>query len=92
MEIIVGTLFLLFMFLVDWRLNKIYKELKCMNVTLAKIFPVQPLVTTPHEPAPNGAKQMEEYGITFDGEHYVYGEYKYEKLSDAISYAKLQKK
>jgi len=33
------------------------------------------------------SEQMKKYGITFDGERYVYGEYKYDKLSDAISYA-----
>lgn len=91
MEIIVVTLFVLFMFLVDWRLNKIYKELKCLNATMAKQTPVQPIVQ-PHEPTANTTQKMEEYGITFDGERYVYGEYKYEKLSDAISYAKQQKK
>lgn len=41
---------------------------------------------------PSDTQQMEEYGITFDGERYTYGEYKYDKLSDAISYAKLQNK
>lgn len=92
METIIGILFLLFMFLVDWRLNKIYKELKSLNVTMGKTLPVPTVVTTTHESAPNSTKQMEEFNITFDGERYAYGEYKYDKLSDAISYAKLQKK
>ena len=35
-------------------------------------------------------QEMEEHGITFDGERYVYGEYRYDKLSDAVRYAKLQ--
>lgn len=91
METIIGILFLLFMFLVDWRLNKIYKELKCLNVTMGKVRPEQAVVTTTHVSPPSGTKQMEEYGITFDGEHYAYGEYKYDKLSDAINYAKLNK-
>jgi len=92
METIIGILFLLFMFLVDWRLNKIYKELKSLNVTMGKPLPVPAVVTTTHESAPSSTKQMEEFNITFDGERYGYGEYKYDKLSDAISYAKLQKK
>lgn len=92
METIIGILFLLFMFLVDWRLNKIYKELKSLNVTMGKSQPEQAVVTIPHESAPSSTKQMEEYNITFDGERYAYGEYKYEKLSDAISYAKQQRK
>jgi hypothetical protein len=41
-------------------------------------------------PPPSEAQQMEEHGIAFDGERYTYGEYKYDRLPDAISYAKLQ--
>ncbi|MDZ4141086.1 MAG: hypothetical protein U1C48_03660 [Methylotenera sp.] len=91
METIIGVLFLLFMFLVDWRLNKIYKELKSLNVTMGKAHSEQAVGATIHESPPSSVKQMEENGITFDGEHYSYGEYKYDRLSDAISYAKLQK-
>lgn len=43
-------------------------------------------------PPPSDAQQMEEYCISFDGERYTYGEYKYDRLADAISYAKLQNK
>ena len=32
------------------------------------------------------------YGITFDGEKYHYKSYRYDRLSDAISYAKLEEK
>lgn len=35
---------------------------------------------------------METYGITFDGERYHYHQFRYEKLQDAIAYAKLQAK
>lgn len=31
MYIIIGMLFIIFMFLVDWRLNGIHKELKTLN-------------------------------------------------------------
>lgn len=31
MDIIIGVLFVVFMFLVDWRLSKIHAELKLMN-------------------------------------------------------------
>ena len=34
---------------------------------------------------------MRKYGISFDGEVYRYKDYRYEKLSDAINYAKLKK-
>lgn len=44
------------------------------------------------QPPPNDTQQMEEHEITFDGERYTYGEYKYDRLSDAISYAKLKKR
>jgi len=33
---------------------------------------------------------VEKYGITFDGDRYAYGENKYDNMSDAINYAKLQ--
>lgn len=36
MEIFVGIIFLLFMLLVDWRLNKIYKELRRLNDTMER--------------------------------------------------------
>lgn len=42
--------------------------------------------------APSDEQQMEPYGITFDGERYTYGEYKYGNLSDAVNYAKRQNK
>ncbi|RLJ19257.1 hypothetical protein DJ030_09510 [bacterium endosymbiont of Escarpia laminata] len=41
--------------------------------------------------SPSEQDEMQNYGITFDGEHYHYQNYKYEKLSDALNYAKLQK-
>lgn len=44
------------------------------------------------DPAPSDEQKMETYGITFDGERYTYGEYKYENLSDAVNYAKRQNK
>lgn len=78
--------------MVDWRLSKIHKELKSLNLTMGKTVPVPTVVTTTHESAPCSTMQLEELNITFDGERYVYGEYKYDKLSDAISYAKKQGK
>lgn len=43
----------------------------------------------PHPPLTD-EQEMEEHDITFDGERYAYGEYRYDKLSDAVRYAKLQ--
>ena len=34
--------------------------------------------------------EMEKYGITYDGTKYTYKTYRYDKLSDAIAYAKLE--
>ena len=34
------------------------------------------------------AELMDKFGITFDGERYQYGEYRYDKLADALNYAK----
>lgn len=39
---------------------------------------------------PSDAQLMDAYGISFENERYTYGEYKYEKLADAVNYAKLQ--
>ena len=36
----------------------------------------------------NDAQLSEQYGITFDGKHYWYESYRYDKLPDAIGYAK----
>lgn len=33
---------------------------------------------------------MEEFGITYDGEKFHFHEYRYERLTDAVNYAKLQ--
>jgi hypothetical protein len=33
---------------------------------------------------------MERYGITQDGEHYVYGGFRYDRLADAAAYARKQ--
>lgn len=52
----------------------------------------QSVVPSRDDPPPSDSQLMVEYNITFDGEHYAYGEYKYGKLSDAVSYAKLQNK
>ena len=54
----------------------------------APIATPQPLAP----PARPAMPEMEEFGITFDGEHYQYQEFRYEKLDDALRYAKLQAK
>ncbi|HKQ24089.1 MAG TPA: hypothetical protein VJT81_06570 [Burkholderiales bacterium] len=36
MEIVIGVLFVIFMFLVDWRLNRIYIVLKQLNETMRR--------------------------------------------------------
>jgi len=46
--------------------------------------------TQRHEP--KQIEEMERYSITFDGEKYQFGEYRYDKLEDAISYARSQDK
>lgn len=40
-------------------------------------------------PPSNDTQQMEEYGIISDGERYVYGGNKFDRLTDALNYAKL---
>lgn len=42
-------------------------------------------------PSPETEKAtMLKYGISYDGEHYCYQDYRYDKLSDAVTYAKIQ--
>lgn len=36
MEIVIGVLFVGFMFLVDWRLSKIHRELESLNETMKR--------------------------------------------------------
>jgi len=64
-----------------------YAAIKCKHCGAD----IEPPSAIPDAPPASDTQQMEEFGIAFDGERYVYGEYKYGKLSDAISYAKLQK-
>ena len=40
--------------------------------------------------APEAIDEMARFGITFNGEKYIFGGYRYDKLSDALNYAKLQ--
>lgn len=48
-----------------------------------------PQPTNP-EAAPASLDDLgKQYGISFDGEKYQYGEYRYDKLVDAVNYAKL---
>jgi hypothetical protein len=45
-----------------------------------------------HRPPPADVELMEKYSITFDGERYAYKDYRYDRLNDAINYAKLQER
>jgi|JI8StandDraft_2_1071088.scaffolds.fasta_scaffold55568_2 hypothetical protein len=51
-----------------------------------------PMAAKQVEPAPSDSEQMAKHGIRFDGEKYCFREYRYDRLSDAISYAELQAK
>jgi hypothetical protein len=33
---------------------------------------------------------MADYGVTFNGRHFVYDRFRYERLADAVDYARLQ--
>lgn len=47
-----------------------------------------PAVTTSRINAQPDSALMAQYGITFDGQHYFYGGYRYDKYADALAYAK----
>jgi hypothetical protein len=95
MEVLIAVLFVIFMFLVDWRLNKIYKELKRLNETQEKSLYVQPVASTAFQKpqvAPEAsigeAALMAKHGITKEGDKYVYSGFSYDKLQDAVNYAR----
>ena len=95
MEIVITVLFVIFMFLVDWRLNKIYKELKRLNEAKEKNIHAQPVVSTveqKHQVAPEAslgeAALMAKHGITKESDKYVYSGFRYDRLQDAVNYAK----
>lgn len=42
----------------------------------------------PSSSAPSDAQLMDQYGITFDGRQYAYRDFRYDRLGDAVSYAR----
>ena len=60
------------------------------ELTESKPQSAEPMNVTLSVAQPNDSQLMEEYGVTFDGERYCYESYRYDKLADALSYAKLQ--
>lgn len=54
-----------------------------------EFLPIVASVTSQVAP-PNDDQLMNEFSITFDGERYCFENHRYEKLSDAITYARLQ--
>ena len=60
--------------------------------------PAQQSVESAPQPAnpeavPSSVEDLEKlYGISFDGEKYQFAGYRYDKLADAVSYAKLMNK
>lgn len=58
------------------------------------LVPLVSVAGSQSEPRPStpsdDATAMASYGITFDGEKYQFEDFRYDKLSDAISYAKRQ--
>jgi len=50
-----------------------------------------PLWTPPEMPTAAEQSTMDACGVTFDGKHYRYRDYRYDHYSDAINYAKLKK-
>lgn len=55
-----------------------------------KIY-VYPEWRPPEKPSAEQQRAMSELGVSFDGKHYRYREYRYDHLADAINYARLQK-
>jgi hypothetical protein len=47
----------------------------------------------PAAPGPSGEREqlMAEHSITYDGRHYQFGDYRYDRLADAVSYSLLRR-
>lgn len=71
------------------------KHCKCRLVPEGSVIGPESSTATAKTFQPADAQQssseMNEYGITFDGQRYRYGEYRYDKYADALAYAKLKR-
>ena len=45
----------------------------------------------PPPPSATHGELMAQFGIAHNGESYIYGQYRYSKLEDAVAYARQQK-
>jgi hypothetical protein len=50
-----------------------------------------PIWTAPDEPTEEERQVMKELDVTFDGRYYRYSDYRYDRLADAVNYARLKR-
>lgn len=64
---------------------------EALELQLDRLRKAPPSVPKRDETAPEHERLMAELSITFNGRHYLYGPYRYDRLSDAVNYAKLRR-
>ena len=68
-----------------------YSMVEALELQLDRLRKAPPSVTKSNESLPERERLMAEFSIAFNGRHYLYGTYRYDHLSDAVSYARLQR-
>ena len=70
-----------------------YSLVEALELQLDRLrkAPPSPSVTKSDEAVPERERLMAEFLIAFNGRYYLYGPYRYDRLADAVNYAKLQR-
>jgi hypothetical protein len=67
-----------------------YSMVEALELQLDRLRKLPPSVAKSDETLPERERLMAEFSIAFNGRHYLYGPYRYDHLSDAVNYARLQ--
>jgi hypothetical protein len=68
-----------------------YPMVEALELQLDRLRKAPPSVAKRDETLPERERLMAEFSIAFNGRHYLYGSYRYDHLSDAVNYARLQR-
>jgi hypothetical protein len=68
-----------------------YSTVEALELQLDRLRKAPPSATKSDEAVPERERLMAEFSMAFNGRHYLYGSYRYDYLSDAVNYARLQR-
>lgn len=68
-----------------------YSMVEALELQLDRLRKAPPSVAKRDETLPERERLMAEFSIAFNGRRYLYGSYRYDHLSDAVNYARLQR-